>query len=255
MYSNISGGLIFAGDIYGEMLFSKVSLEQYIDYFKTKDIDILSLSEIHLEGKDKSEMVRQIAEALEMPYYTSLALSQSHLDTSKKMGMAVISRYPITKQEEFAIPSPGLEVDRPNGEHWKMFDKGGQRVYMDINGTTISLVNFSYFPFHHFNRRVDEPEFTPLRQQLLEVLLAESDTPTIVTGDFNCKGLLVADAFKELFTDDTLAQAVTVESTVVGCQEHLDLILYQPDAFTATSGFAEMNGSDHLAVGANLKIH
>lgn len=254
MYANISGGLIFAGSTYGEMLFSKVSLENYIDYFKTKQIDILSLSEVHLEGKYGSEMVDRIARELDMPYSASMALTPSFLDTGKQIGMAVISRYSIVKQEEFTIASPEIEVDRPNGEHWKMIDKGGQRVYLDIDGTIVSVVNFSYFPFHHFNRTVNEPEFKDVRLQLMRALLGDGDVPTIITGDFNCKGFLVTDAFSELFENDKLKQAVEVRSTVVGSDDQLDHILYQPQYFSAQNSFAELNGSDHLAIGAELKL-
>ncbi len=254
IYSNISGGLVFAGTTYGEMLFSKVALDEYINYFRAQNADILSLSEVHLETKNTSDMVTRIAEELGMPYHSSLALSNSHLDTGKQLGMAVISRYPITGQTEFKIPSPGLEITRPNGDHWKMFDKGGQRVYLDIDGKTVALVNFSYFPFHHFNRRVDEPEFKVLRQNLLNVLLADNDNPTIITGDFNNKGLPLAQAFPELLTDDTLAQAVHTKSTVIGYDEQLDHMLYQPQFFTASDQFIDDNGSDHLAIGATLEF-
>jgi endonuclease/exonuclease/phosphatase family metal-dependent hydrolase len=253
IYSNISGGLIFAGQTYGEMLFSKVSLEQYISYFKSKDADLLCLSEIHLESKTGSEMVKRLAHELGFPYHSSLTLSTSHLDTSKQLGMGVLSKYPIIKQEEFNIPSPKLEIDRPNGDHWVMFDKGGQRVYLDFEGKTIAIVNFSYFPFHHFGRSVDEPEFQELRSQLLSVLLGNADIPTIITGDFNTKGHDVRKAFPELFKEDTIKQAVRVKSTVVGSDDQLDQILYQPKFFSPVKEFAELNGSDHLAIGTEIE--
>ncbi len=256
MYSNVSGGLVFAGQKYGEMLFSKVSLDSYINYFKGRAIDVLSLSEVHLEDKTHSEMVARIAGELGLKHHASLALSESHLDSSKQLGMAVISRYPIISQEEFTIPSPKLEVDRPNGDHWVMFDKGGQRVYLDVDGTEVALVNFSYFPFHHFGRRVDEPDFKPLREELLHVLGDNpKHVPTIVTGDFNSRGVPVQQAFPELFVDDALRQAVDVPTTVIGYDsEQLDHILYPPTFFSASESFAEVNASDHLAIGARLDI-
>lgn len=255
IYSNITGGLIFAGETYGEMLFSKVSTENYTDYFKTKNLDILSLSEVHLEAKTTSDMVERMAQELDMPYHASLALSKSHLDTSKQLGMAVISRYPIVSQEEFIIPSPKIEVTRPNGDHWVMFDKGGQRVFLDVDGTKIAVVNFSYFPFHHFGRSVDEPEFSASRQQLLDVLLKNDEgAPTIITGDFNNKGHILKTAFAELFENNALDQAVDVKSSVIGYDEQIDHILYQPEYFAASDGYAEDNKSDHLAIGATLHL-
>jgi hypothetical protein len=55
--------------------------------------------------------------------------------------MAVISRHPIVSQEEIVIPSPGIEIIRPDDDHWKMFDKGAQRVTLNIDDTTVSLIN------------------------------------------------------------------------------------------------------------------
>ena len=259
VYANITGGLLFTGDTYGQMIFDKRPLSQslgsYVRYFKRRSPDILCLSEVHLETKYASEMVEYLASALGLPHHRSLALSDSHLDPykQKKLGMAVLSRYPILGQEEFTIPSPGLEVIRPDGAHWKMFDKGGQRVFLDVDGRIVGLVNFSYFPFYHFKRKVNEPAFRGLRRQLLKVLQGDSEVATIITGDFNQKGFLLKKAFPELFTGNALAQAVTVPTTVVGAQEQLDHILYPPKYFTSSGGFAEQNGSDHLAIGATFQ--
>lgn len=254
MFSNISGGLIFAGKTYGEMLFSKVSLEEYVQFFQQKKLDILCLSEVHLESKERSEMVTEIAERLGFSYQASLSVSPSHLDTSKQQGLAIMSRYPIIKQEEFKISSPGLEVDRPNGDHWRMFDKGALRVHLDIEGKVIAIVNFSYFPFHHFARDVTEPEFKDLRQELLTILLGDSGVPTIIMGDFNCKGHLVTKAFPELFVNDVLKQAFDAKTTVIGANDQLDQILYQPQFFSSSDGYAQQNGSDHLAIGASIHL-
>lgn len=254
IYSNICGGLIFAGQTYGEMLFSKVSPGNYIEYFREKDADIISLSEVHLEDKTNSLMVEHIAKELGMPYHSALALDASHLDTSKQMGMAVISRYPIISQEELLIPSPGIKVVRPNGEHWTMLDKGGQRVNLQIDNNIVSIINFSYFPFHHFNRRLDEPEFNSLRQQLIEILLGKNEAAsTIITGDFNNKNFKLDTAFPELFKDGLFAEGVQVKSTVVGYDDQLDHILYQPQFYKPSDQYADLNGSDHLAIGVTLQ--
>ena len=253
IYSNISGGLLFAGKAYGEMLFRKVSLENYIEYFRSKDADIISLSEVHLEDKTSSLMVEHIAKELGMQYHSSLALSASFLDTGKQIGMAVISRYPIISQKELLIPSPNIEIVKPNGEYWKLVDKGGQKVNLRIDDRAVSVINFSYFPFHHFNRRIDEKEFDGLRRQLIKILLGGEQIPTIITGDFNNKNIEIGEAFPELFTNNLLAKAVDVPSTVIGHDDQLDHILYQPQFYQASDQFAELNGSDHLAIGATLQ--
>jgi hypothetical protein len=51
VYSNVSSGFIFCRSEIWRTLFGKVPLEKHIEYFKTGDIDVLSLSEAYLSIK------------------------------------------------------------------------------------------------------------------------------------------------------------------------------------------------------------
>src|ERR1700736_4068631 len=94
IFENISGGLVTAGKVHGEMVFSRLSLKEYILYFKKQAPDILSLSEVHMEDENgTSEMVQKIADELNLPYYKCYTQSPSHLDTDKYLGLAVLSKY------------------------------------------------------------------------------------------------------------------------------------------------------------------
>lgn len=255
VFENISGGLVMAGKAHGEMVFSRVSLNEYIECLREYEPDILSLSEVHMEdGEGHSEMVESIVEALDFQDYRCFSQSPSHLDTSKYLGLAVLSRYPIVGYASFFLPNPGLEVDKPDGSHWVMFDKGAQRLKLDVNGKHVSVFNLHYFPFHHFNRYMNEDDFSDSRQELVDILLSEKGIPTIVTGDFNNKGLPLCKAFPELFMRDRFAEAVIADTTVVGLCEQFDHILYTPNTLEAHHGLAHKNLSDHYAVIADFSF-
>lgn len=200
-------------------------------------------------------MVQEIARALDLPHYKVQFMHESHLDTSKQMGTAILSKWPIISSQIINLKAPRLKVDRPNGDHWVMFDKMAQLVTVAITDEAyIDIINLSYFPFHHFNRRLDEPDFADQRNQLVDFLLSNKN-PTIITGDFNNKGLELNKAFPELFQSG-FDQAVIAPTTVVGYNDksQLDHILYKKDYFTVLGSFVEPNGSDHYAVGAEFQL-
>src|ERR1035438_5847659 len=119
IFENISGGLVTAGKVHGEMVFSRLSLKEYILYFQSKAPDILSLSEVHMEDEDgHSEMVERMAAELKLPHYRCYTQSPSHLDTCKYLGLAVLSKYPIEDYYPFLLPNPDLQVIRPDNAHW-----------------------------------------------------------------------------------------------------------------------------------------
>ena len=255
VFENISGGFVMAGKAHGEMIFSRVSVEEYIRCLDEYKPDILSLSEVHMENENGcSEMAASISEALKLPNYRCFAQSRSHLDTSKHLGIAVLSKYPIIDSDPFLLPNPRLEVKRPDGSNWIMFDKGAQRLMLDVHGRRVQIINLHYFPFHHFHRQMNEDEFSGIRQALVDILLSKKNLPTIITGDFNNKGLPLPEAFPELFEQGRFCEAVTAQTTVVGLQDQFDHILYTSHALRVVRGFAARNLSDHYAVIADFSL-
>lgn len=253
VFSNISGGLIFGGQTYGELIFQRVDLAAYIKFFRRLELDILTLSEVCLEDTDgNSMMADQLSKALKFPHFITQDVEESHLGTSKRLGTAILSRYPIVGNETLRLKSPKIEIDRPDGQHWIMHDKGAQRVVLDTPDGPIDITTVSYFPFHHFNRRLDEPAFAPERQAFVDFLLA-STNPAIIAGDFNNKYVQpLKRGFPELF-DTGFKEGIIASTTVIGFpDQQLDHILYQSRHFTATNGFVAKNGSDHYAVGVTL---
>ena len=254
-FENISGGLLMIGEEHEDMSFQHVSLKDYIAHFRKSKPDILALSEVPIERENgSSAMVERLAVALGLPYYRYYYQSRSHLKPDKYMGLAVLSKYSVEQYSTFWLSNPKLEVTKPDGSQWILFDKGVQQLTLNVHGRQLIVFNLHYFPFHHFRRQMTEPEFVGIRQELVDILLSKIYLPTIITGDFNNKGLHLQKAFPELFQHGQFRQAVEVETTVVGLSEQFDHILYTPALLQVQRGFAEPNYSDHYAVIADISF-
>jgi len=254
VFANILGGREFLGSTYGEVNFGGDVLNKYIEIIAGQNPDLLSIAEVHLDNDTHSEMVEMLAEKLGLPFYDFMGTDKSHLEEGKILGNAILSKYPIVKKDHFIVTSPGIEVDRPNGDHWVMHDKGAQTACIDVGEKTIALTSLHYFPFHHFNRKMNESEFAPQRQKVVDHLgTNDAETIPIITGDFNNKGFVLREAFPELF-DAGFSEAIETETTIVGDKQQLDHILYRSSDCTVIDSGVLQIPSDHFAIRATLEI-
>lgn len=250
IFANILGGKKFLGSSYGETDFGDYILDEYIDIFSTYQPDILALAEVHLEDKTHSAMVEEIAKKLNLPNYDTQGTDKSHVTKGKILGNAILSRFAIKSTNHFVIEAPRIEVDRPNGDHWVLHDKGAQAVTLDIEGEDITIANLQYFPFHHFNRTMDEVAFASERQSLVDYLVKSS--ATLVTGDFNNRNLSLVQAFPELFQAGFL-EAIKTDTTIIGDNQQLDHILYDSSTVSVVRTEVVSTPSDHLGLFVELQ--
>ena len=248
IFANILGGREFLGTTYGEINFGDIVLETYIDAIAAQQPDVLSLAEVHLDDELHSEMVVTIAKKLGLPYYDFMGTDKSHLAEGKILGNAIISKYPIIKNDHFLIESPMIEVDRPNGDHWVMHNKLAQTAFITVGKKTLALSSVHYFPFHHFNRKMNEKSFAPQRQSLVDHLTAvDESTIPIITGDFNNKDFKLKDAFPELFNTG-FSEAIELKTTIVGDTQQLDHILYRKNDIAVIEAGTIAIPSDHIGI-------
>ena len=251
IFANVLGGKEFLGTKAGETNFGDVILDTYIDIFAKHQPDILSLAEAHLEDETASEMVREMAQKLGLPNYDIQSTSKSHVTEGKILGNAILSSFPVIKSDHFMVKAPPLEVDRPNGDHWVLHDKGAQTVTFGVADKEITISNLQYFPFHHFNRAMNEPEFAPERQSFVDYL--QSMNTTFVTGDFNNKYLPFNQAFPELFQAG-FNEAIETETTIIGDMQQLDHILFNAAQAKVIKSEVITIPSDHFGLFVEFEL-
>lgn len=252
IYANVTHGFVYADEIQKpeSMLFKKFSVQAYADYFKQNNPDILCLSEALIDDKDgNSTFVDAIASITGLKYSKSLCTEESWIYEGKYFGMSILSRYPISKYEQFNLPNPKFEVIRPNGDHWILHDKHAQFAELERQGSKLNLFNLHYFPVHHFNKEIQSEEMKPYRNALGEVFISKGlDTSTIIVGDFNDKGSTLPTAFPELFDSGELKEAIEVDTTLVHGNDQLDHLLYTKNSLELKNAKAEKFLSDHYSL-------
>lgn len=241
IFANISQEFVFAGEKPGEQNFSRFSPQEYLVHFQQYNPDILCLAEVLMDENGKSEFVSQVGKKLQLPYIKTLVNEKSWLSPGNYYGLAFLSQFPIVDYKTFFLPHPKLEVIRPDGAHWILHDKGAQKITINTPEKKLTIFNLHYFPFHHFGRRMDEPEFEESREAFVNIFQNTSDT-TIICGDFNNKYVSFGKAFPEL--EEKFTQAIKTKTTLVGGEDQLDHILYTKDLNVLESK-AEAYLSDH----------
>ncbi|WP_420265289.1 endonuclease/exonuclease/phosphatase family protein [Candidatus Magnetominusculus dajiuhuensis] len=158
------------------------------DCLKNVGADIIGLQEVlYSDGFSQADKIRIL---LGYDYKIEWPLSQSHILAGAKMGIAVLSKYPIKSHVKIDLPNPNLTI---NDGTTVTHDKGFICSTIDFNGSNILFVTGHMFPFHYFDRV--ESDFTYIFKCLEEQLIKNSilNMPSVICADFN------TDDLKSLF--------------------------------------------------------
>jgi endonuclease/exonuclease/phosphatase family metal-dependent hydrolase len=257
--ANVSQGFVYASGLKSSegMIFRKFSIPDYVQYFKRNNPDILCLCEILIDDANgNSEFAETLSAECELPYYKVLKTETSWLYVGRYYGTAILSKYPIEDYEFFKLPNnPRFEINKPNGDHWILHDYYAQFARLNINNKKLNLFNLHYFPVHHFNHKLSDPEMKPSREALVEYLESKGNSnPTVITGDFNNKNDKLDSVFPELFNLGGLKECIETETSIVDGAAQLDHILYSPASLELKKGYAEKYLSDHYALIADISF-
>jgi hypothetical protein len=244
---NVLQGLKFTGTHYSETKIGGSGMDEYINLIKKHSSDILCVNELVL---DDGKMLDQLMEAGNYKYCSSCIDNKAWLVKDRYYGSAILSKFPITKQDSFELPNPKIEIDRPNGEHWILHDKIILQNLVTINGYEIYVSTFQYFPFHHFNRDITSVEFIDIRQKLAQVFQYEN---SIIAADFNHMGHGFNESFPEIINSGFIDSFKT-KTTLVGESEQTDHIIYKGKHLKAINGTAVKTVSDHYYIETTFDI-
>lgn len=257
VFANIFQGCIFAGqNDKKEHLFTGWHPSRHAHELKHFTPDICCIAEMVInEASEHCSFIEKFKQILELPHARYVATSKSWVIEEKDYGLAVFSRFPIIDYNVVLLPNPKLTVTRPNGDIWHTHDKVCQKLVVDVDGQHVQIVNLQSFPFHHFNRRIDEDEFKEFRK-IFKNLILDRNIPCIVTGDFNNLHVELDQAFPEFFIEGNLASVVTVSETILnqmGDPNQIDHILLSKH-FEIIETKQEFKLSDHPVLAATVNL-
>lgn len=258
LFANVYQGMIYTGNSEsGEHLFSSWWPSKYVEYFKSYSPDICCFAEMVFDDEhNNSSMVEKMSKEYGLPYYKNLAGEKSWMVEGKYFGLSILSKYPIEEHEGILLPNPKLEIFKPNGDHWVSHDKTIQKAVLDINGKLVNVFNYQGFPYHPFKRKITEDDFAHIRLATSDIL-NESGKPSIITGDFNNKGIEIEEALPELFANGNIKRSVTFNpiehNPLLHNPTQMDHVLLSKE-FKVIDSKIDKNYSDHSAIILELEL-
>lgn len=260
IFANVIQGMIHVGyNDKKENLFTGFHPNKYVEYFEKQQPDILCLAEALIDTPDgNSSFVKQIAKACGLSYYRNLVGEKAFFVDDKYYGLSICSKFSIDAYHVQKLANPKIEAIRPNGDCWVMHDKFIQKAVLDLGqGHMLSLVNTHMFPFQHFNKHFWDDEFASYRAQWAELLKSDSNSLSLITGDFNTVGITIDKAFPELEIGGALQSVVNYDGKMFQptylYDTQIEYILVSSVA-KVVSAKTEMVYSDHPFLIAEIEL-
>lgn len=258
-FANIYQGMHFAGTKDGADVFFGYQPHLYLELFKQLNPDILCLAEMPFESRDdQGQFGTKLQAELGFTSYETYVSDKSWIVEDRFYGSAIFSKHKFVDYSVAPLPNPKLEVTRPDGSQWIMHNKALQKAVVEMGTTKLNIFNLHYFPFHHFGRSLVEPEFAAIRQKLADLVNPQVNEISLVTGDFNNKGVKLDLAFPELLINGTFTEAIEfnrnqTEKYYQGDGIQVDHILFSP-GLQLRHAEVNDNYSDHPTLIADFEI-
>ena len=193
-----------------------LELVQFLD-----GVDLVALQEVALTPDGSFPESGPLGE-IGLIHRMTFPNSVSAMFSDRRMGIAVLSRWPCGEARRILLPNPDLRIS--SGERrLASHDKGMLAVKVQIGDRALWFATVHVFPFHIFNRDARDPAFAKVWQELAESIDALGDLPVLVGGDFNTE-------HRQLLTSKTarrFRRGVTGGTTYRGVES--DDVIYSPE--------------------------
>jgi endonuclease/exonuclease/phosphatase family metal-dependent hydrolase len=217
---NISGGF-YCGDESQEYLDREAAtsvdnrlLNEIIDNINKENIDIICFQEIITTKATK--YIDTIVNNTNLKYFESFELSPCNLVKDTDCGLALLSKYPITKSIKEIFTNPKLSKTTSSGNTYYTYDKGYIVSSVNINGKDLKLLTHHGFPFRRFNSTPEKN--TSVFQEFDQVI--NSIKPNIITGDFNAENFMdlmpkTNSNYKRVFNEITTVDEMKFDDILI----------------------------------------
>jgi endonuclease/exonuclease/phosphatase family metal-dependent hydrolase len=235
---NIGGGIL--GESHQRN--GQPSLDYYVSVLREHEPDVVCLQEAHSFADSEVGQSQYLARQLGYPHLRAFPISESHMASDACLTLAILSRYPIRTCEYRKFPNLGLTAVGPDGNFWKLLDKGYAKAIVEFGERALGVLNAHCFPLHYFRAKPTEERFAPIWKMLADDLLEMRDeTPTIAGMDLNyarIQDLLSAP----LKTGNFVNAFANTPTTAKGIQQ--DFILFDR-TMTLLDKIVQHTESDH----------
>lgn len=182
---NIGGGVPYKYSIeYKNREFNPVDYISNI--ILENNLDIIFFQEVLMSDNRFTSMSHEISTKSGLKYYKELSLSDSHIVKGRKMGVSIISRFPIIESEVFMLENPNITKISNSGSIYKSHEKGF--LITKVQNTSIGeicCVTGHCFPFHSFDRDIMDFKYIYERLERKLLSLTDENSSVIIGADFN----------------------------------------------------------------------
>jgi len=184
--------------------------------------DIITLQETH--ASESRVQAKEIAMKLGMSYYYNDDHDDSHLEKGQKLGLAVISRFPLSGHNFELFYNPKYKWHRPNGEVWISHNKGITSCTAEIDEVKLKLQTLHLIPFRKFGVDIISDETKDIRDDI-SLKITKDYAPYLLQGDFNFNDESLKAFLPAIFSDGL--QELDQEKPTTPKGRIYDHILYQ----------------------------
>lgn len=231
--------------------------DDLVAFLKQEDADIVALQEVYNSKDPKLEKCFRTMQALnqELRYpHTAFAVAMIDSEYNLPWGNAVLSKFPITKQEAifFDVPFGEREMKIENAEH---APRNMLHAAIDANGTTLNI--FSIHGIWGY-----DGDDNPRRLAMSDTIIQHTKNlpHVILSGDFNVKENTetiknlepcLKNVFKGERTTSFNMRIKTDQRLATAVVDHL---LVSPDLRVIEHRQPDVDASDHLPMVAAIEI-
>jgi endonuclease/exonuclease/phosphatase family metal-dependent hydrolase len=149
--------------------------------------DVLCLQEVHFYDGEPDPQLMEELQLAGLDNFVGMPLSESHLDDSARLGVAIASRWvPLGGSHSFVLRNPGLRAS-VRGSEWVTHDKGAVGCdFRSPEGRIVRVLSVHLFPFHEFRAVSDQRHVDDMWREFWQ-RTDELRGPggMIIAGDFN----------------------------------------------------------------------
>lgn len=229
---NIGGGFRREqnADPLADESYCKSDLDYFVSDISRYQPDICFLQEVH-SNTDLSQP-EYIANKCDLPYFCDKYYADSHIEKGQKLGLAILSKYPISSFNfEFFI-NPKFQKVSENGEIEFSHDKGVLTAVLQIEKEKLEVKTLHMVPFRTFG-------YSDLKSDLVKNIFSDVESklsPTLskylLEGDFNIDSASIENYFPKLI--NTQVNEILQEHGTTPKNRKYEHILYNGLSFINT---------------------
>nr|WP_280248974.1 alpha/beta fold hydrolase [Nocardia abscessus] len=219
------------------------------------DVVFVQESEVGPDGSN----TRQLADTLGYQYIYETVMCPSHMDTTKAISIAVLSKLPIEAAVDILLPATGLELTLGGRvlEQDEQFDRYAQAVriagiwFVNLHPTPLGFFGRSYEEHDDVEGAAHAREIEQLLRSLADGARSLANGPVVFLGDFNTDD--PRSVYQALISTLGLRVALDPATETVPWGSAPDQVMASPE-LRKTRGDVVITETDHYPVVVDLSV-